>query len=153
MAQVTIREAVEGDLPAVLDIYLRSGIDRGGGYTLEEARVEFARFRQYPSYRLFVAEADGVVAGTYTLLIVNNLAKRGLRPAVAEDVAVLPELQGRGIGKAMMEHALAECRAARCYKLALSSNLRREAAHRFYEGLGFARHGYSFAVVLDEPSA
>jgi len=35
----------------------------------------------------------------------------------------------------MMEHAIAECRKAGCYKLALSSNVKREGAHRFYESL------------------
>ena len=52
----------------------------------------------------------------------------------------------QGVGKAMMEHAREQCRLAGCYKLALSSNLRREAAHRFYEALGFERHGYSFVT-------
>jgi len=33
-----------------------------------------------------------------------------------------------------------------CYKLTLSSNLRREAAHAFYESLGFTKHGYSFLI-------
>jgi GNAT superfamily N-acetyltransferase len=46
----------------------------------------------------------------------------------------------------MMRRAMDECRQAGCYKLALSSNLKREAAHRFYEGLGFEKHGYSFWV-------
>ena len=55
---------------------------------------------------------------------------------------------GRGIGRAMMEHALSEARQAGCYKLALSSHLMRRDAHRFYESLGFERHGYSFAVFL-----
>ena len=36
--------------------------------------------------------------------------------------------------------------AAGCYKMALSSNLKREAAHRFYDSLGFGRHGYSFLI-------
>jgi ribosomal protein S18 acetylase RimI-like enzyme len=70
-----------------------------------------------------------------------------------EDVAVLPRYQGRGIGRAMMRHAMSECRAAGCYKLTLSSNLKREAAHRFYDGLGFERHGYSFRVELEKRSA
>jgi hypothetical protein len=39
---------------------------------------------------------------------------------------------------------------ARLLKLALSSNVRRVYAHRFYETLGFERHGLSFAVFLDE---
>ena len=46
----------------------------------------------------------------------------------------------------MMAHAREQCRAAGCYKLALSSNLCREAAHLFYESLGFERHGYSFVI-------
>ena len=113
---------------------------------MEEAREHFARFRQYPYYRIFVAETGGTIAGTYALMIMDNLAKRGARSGVVEDVAVLPGRQGQGIGRAMMEHARAQCRDAGCYKLSLSSNLNREAAHRFYDSLGFERHGYSFQV-------
>jgi GNAT superfamily N-acetyltransferase len=67
---------------------------------------------------------------------------------VVEDVAVAPSRQGQGIGRAMMAHAIEECRKAGCYKLALSSNVKRAAAHKFYESLGFERHGYSYAVFL-----
>jgi hypothetical protein len=38
------------------------------------------------------------------------------------------------------------------YKLALSSNLRRLDAHRFYDTMGFARHGYSFSIDTTAPS-
>jgi len=55
-------------------------------------------------------------------------------------------MKGQGIGTAMMQFAMEECRKAGCYKLSLSSNLQREAAHRFYEGLGFKKHGFSFVV-------
>ena len=48
----------------------------------------------------------------------------------------------------MMEFAIELCRARRCYKLVLSSNQTREHAHRFYESLGFGRHGYSFHIRL-----
>ena len=146
MSEVEIREAVEGDLVGILHAYTSAGIDGGQSFTLEEAREHFARFRAYPNYRVFVALADGTVAGTYALLILDNLAKRGARAGIVEDVAVLPERQGQGIGRAMMEHARQQCRAAGCYKLALSSNLSREAAHRFYNALGFERHGYSFVI-------
>jgi predicted GNAT family acetyltransferase len=37
-------------------------------------------------------------------------------------------------------------REAGCYKMALSSNVKRAAAHAFYESLGFERHGYSFVI-------
>jgi hypothetical protein len=47
-----------------------------------------------------------------------------------------------------MEHAMNACREFGCYKLTLSSNLKRERAHRFYEGLEFERHGYSFLIEI-----
>jgi GNAT superfamily N-acetyltransferase len=147
MTPVEIREATEADVADLLRAYREAGIDGGLAFTAEEARAQFARFRQYPSYRFFMAHVDGAFAGTYALIILDNLAKRGAKAGVVEDVAVLPAFQGRGVGRAMMEHARAECRAAGCYKMTLSSNIAREGAHAFYDSLGFERHGYSFLVT------
>jgi GNAT superfamily N-acetyltransferase len=148
MANIEIRDAVDGDLAGVLRILADSGIDGGSSFNLEEAREHLARLRAWPNFRLLVALVDGEVAGTYALLIMDKLGKRGTPAGVVEDVAVAPNRQGQGIGRAMMAHALEECRKAGCYKLALSSNVKRESAHRFYESLGFTRHGYSFVTWL-----
>ena len=43
-----------------------------------------------------------------------------------------------------MEAAHNICRSHGCYKMALSSNLRRKDAHQFYEHLGFKQHGVSY---------
>jgi GNAT superfamily N-acetyltransferase len=144
MNKVAIRDANEGDLPAVLRILAESGIDGGESFTLDEAREHFARISQQPGFRLPVATVEGEVVGTYVLQIMDKLGKRGTPAGVVEDVAVLPARQGQSIGRAMMEHAREACREAGCYKLALSSNVRREDAHRFYDSLGFERHGFSF---------
>ena len=56
--------------------------------------------------------------------------------------------QRRGIGEKMIRFALQRCREADCYKLALSSNLKRAGAHAFYESLGFVKQGYSFVADL-----
>jgi hypothetical protein len=50
------------------------------------------------------------------------------------------------VGKEMMRQALRLAGEHGCYKAALSSNLKRERAHAFYDSLGFERHGYSFRV-------
>jgi GNAT superfamily N-acetyltransferase len=146
MPHVEIRDASENDLPAVLRILAESGIDGGQSFTIEEARRHFARIRQRSGFRLFVASVNSEMVGTYTLLIIEKLGKRGTPAGIVEDVAVLPSHQGQGVGRAMMEHARETCRRAGCYKLALSSNLRREDAHRFYDSLGFERHGFSFVT-------
>lgn len=146
MSSIEIRDAEALDMPGVLRVLAESGIDGGHSFTLEEAREHYARIRQWPNFRLLVAVTDGEIAGTYSLLIMDKLGKRGTPAGVVEDVAVLPSRQGQGIGRAMMEHARAECRRAGCYKLALSSNLKRTDAHRFYDSLGFERHGFSFVT-------
>jgi len=48
----------------------------------------------------------------------------------------------------IMQVAMAQCRAAGCRKLRLSTNLRRKDAHAFYEALGFQKHGYSYLIEL-----
>src|SRR5450759_5156453 len=146
MTHVEIRDASEDDLPAVLRILAESGIDGGESFTLEEAREHFASLLQRPGFRLLVAAIDGEIIGTYVLQIMEKLGKRGTPAGLVEDVAVLPSRQGQGIGRSMMEQAREARRRAGCYKLALSSNLRREDAHRFYDSLGFERHGFSFVT-------
>jgi GNAT superfamily N-acetyltransferase len=148
MSDVPIREATEADSPTILRLYSAAKLDDEDHFTVAEASAHLAALKQYPSFRVFVACVDQIVVGTYELLIMDNMAKRGRRSGIVEDVAVDPQYQGRGIGHAMMQHALEQCRRAHCYKLVLSSNLKREDAHRFYDSLGFKRHGYSFQVDL-----
>ncbi|MEQ1660463.1 MAG: GNAT family N-acetyltransferase [Hylemonella sp.] len=147
---VVMRQAQTGDLPAVLDLYAQPGLDDGRVLSEEDAQVLFAEFARYPNYRLFVAcdERGGAIVGSYALLVMHNLAHRGTPSAIAEDVVVAPDRQGQGIGRRMMAHAMEQARQAGCYKLALSSNRKREAAHAFYESLGFAQHGLSFLIEI-----
>lgn len=150
MEDILIREAREQDVARILELYREAGIEAAEeGFTSQEARVHLAWFRQYPSFRVFVAEVQGEVVGTYELLIMDNLAKRGRKSGVVEDVAVSPRFERRGIGRAMMLHAQQECRQAGCYKLVLSSGLKRTGAHDFYHAAGFEKHGYSFRVDVD----
>lgn len=146
--QIVVREAAAEDLQQVLALYAQPEIDDGATMTLEEAEEAFDRMRAYPDYRLYVAEVAGRVVGTFTLAVLHNLSHQGRPSGLVESVAVDPQWQGRGIGAAMLLRAREHCRRRGCYKMALSSNLRRERAHAFYEGLGFELHGYSFQVQV-----
>lgn len=146
---LTIRPATEADLPAVLALYQQPGFGDTEVLSLDEARAVLAEMGRYPRYRLFVGcegGGDGPVRASYALLVMPNLAHRGAPSAIVEDVVVDQAHRGRGLGRQLMAHAVAEAAAAGCYKLALSSNARRTQAHAFYESLGFARHGLSFAI-------
>jgi GNAT superfamily N-acetyltransferase len=98
---------------------------------------------------VLVAERDGTLLGTCTLNLIEHLAHNFARSAILEDVVVDADARGLGIGQALIDKAAERARTLGCYKLALSSNQSREAAHRFYLGRGFKPHGISLALQLD----
>jgi GNAT superfamily N-acetyltransferase len=144
-----IREAVSSDVGAMLRLYELGDRASDEAFTLDEGVEHLVRMQRNPALRVYVACEGNLVVGTYELLVMENMAKRGRRSGVVEDVMVMPEYRGRGVGKAMMQDAMERCRVAGCYKMTLSSNQMREGAHRFYDALGFRRHGVSFHVDLD----
>ena len=146
------RTAEREDAEVLLGLYASLESETARPPTPRQIDRFFARLDRYPDYRVHLVEAeteDGgiVTVGCYSLVIIDNLAHGATPLALVESVVVTPAWRGRGIGRMMMEHARAQARAAGCYKLMLSSNLRRTDAHRFYDGLGFERHGYSFQVT------
>jgi GNAT superfamily N-acetyltransferase len=143
---IHIRQAEHSDVPAVLALYAQIDFNNDAVLSEDAAQKIFAEFSRYPSYRLFVAINTNKVIGSYALLVMHNIAHGGMPSAVVEDVVVASAEQGHGIGRLMMKHAREQAKAAGCYKLALSSNRARHAAHAFYESLGFDQHGLSFVI-------
>ena len=145
---LNIRMADEQALPGVLALYAQDDMD-GNCLELEQAASILEKMNSYPDYGVYVAERDGDIVGTFTLAVLDNLVHKGAKTGIIESVAVRTDLQGQGIGKAMMQYALELCREKQCYKAALSSGVKRTKAHQFYEGLGFTRHGVSFLMTLN----
>ncbi len=142
----TLRKAAEADLPALLALYGQPSFNNGRTVSLEEAEAIFARFARYPDYAVYLAEEDGAIVGTFALMVIDNIAHWGTPTALVENVVVAEGQQGGGIGRRMMREAFALAAAKGAYKVALSSNLRSERAHRFYESLGFEKYGFSFKL-------
>jgi GNAT superfamily N-acetyltransferase len=145
---LTIRDAQIGDLPALLALYQSSGLDGPGNADLARLEQAWQQIQAMPLARVRLAETDERPVGTLTLFILPMLSHQGTPSAVVESVGVAADLQGQGVGRALMQDAVDLAAAAGCYKLALSSNLRRTEAHAFYEKLGFEQHGKSFQIEL-----
>lgn len=144
----SIRIASEADIPALLLLYADTGLDDGIRMDEAAARKLLERIAAYPDYKLFLVIEGAEAVASYALLIMDNIAHNGAPLSIVEQVAVRADKQGQGLGTRMMRHAMERSRALGCYKLALSSNVRFERAHAFYDKLGFQRHGYSFVVDL-----
>ena len=77
---------------------------------------------------------EAEIAGALTLIIYR--VPTGIHARV-EDVVVDEAMRGRGIGEALVRHALNIARDAGADGVALTSNPKREAANRLYQRLGF----------------
>ncbi|MCW7541335.1 GNAT family N-acetyltransferase [Aquabacterium sp. A7-Y] len=145
---VTVRDATVHDVPSLLELYESSGLDQPGDNNPAQAVSHWSELRKAGAQVLIAEDRDGRPLGTLTLFILPLLAHRAAPAALVEDVAVHPSAQGCGLGRRLVHEAMERAQAAGCYKLALSSNERREASHAFYDSLGFQRHGFSFVAAL-----
>ena len=150
---ITVRIAGAADVATLLSLYKLLEVATEPAVPLERALAHFSDLESNPHHRLYVAELGGTVVGTFSLIFVPGLSHSARDSCVVEDVVVAHERQGTGIGKQMMRFAMAACVARHCYKLVLSSHVQRERAHRFYESLGFSKHGYSYLLDLSGGSA
>jgi GNAT superfamily N-acetyltransferase len=111
-------------------------------------RDAFAAIDRDPNQLLAVAERGGRVVGVLQLSFIPGLTRRGMWRGQIEGVRVAASERGGGVGRAMLEWAIAECRKRGGGLVQLTSDERRPDAHSFYEVLGFrATHrGYKLAL-------
>eukprot|EP01113_Clastostelium_recurvatum_P000184 TRINITY_DN1008_c0_g1_i2.p1 TRINITY_DN1008_c0_g1~~TRINITY_DN1008_c0_g1_i2.p1 ORF type:complete len:201 (+),score=50.91 TRINITY_DN1008_c0_g1_i2:126-728(+) len=77
------------------------------------------------------------VAGTLQLTFIPGLSRGGMLRAQIEAVRVRADERGTGLGSLFLQKALDECRKRGAGMAQLTTDKRREDAHRFYEKLGF----------------
>ncbi|TWC43002.1 N-acetylglutamate synthase-like GNAT family acetyltransferase [Pseudomonas sp. SJZ079] len=145
-ASFSVRAACSGDAQALAGLLQQLGDDEPRA----DPTLLALRLSELPHSRVvLVAERDGRLLGTCTVNLIEHLAHNFARSAILEDLVVHADVRGLGIGQRLIASAVERARAWGCYKLALSSNLSREAAHRFYAQQGFKPHGISLALTLD----
>ncbi|MFC3551839.1 GNAT family N-acetyltransferase [Lysobacter cavernae] len=107
-ADIVVRPAVAGDLPAITALYATEV--RDGVATYEYAEPDLVemtrRWRAIvdQGYPYLIAEADGHFAG-YGYLS-SYRTRQGYRWTVEDTVYVAPDLQGRGIGRAVLQRLI-----------------------------------------------
>ena len=146
---VVVRKATAADLPRLVELLGQLAFDPAqeqspGEALIPEYEKAFAAIEADERQQLLVVEDDGRVMGTAAVVFVPNLTHRGQPYAIVENVVVDGAARGQGYGAVLMRHAIDLARTAGCFKVALTSNVRRTEAHRFYERLGFvfSHRGY-----------
>lgn len=87
--------------------------------------------------RIHVARDGGKVVAMASLLYSISTAEGGLA-ATFEDLVVLPGYRGKGLGRALLQHVIAEARKQGVLRLTLLTDRQNERAQALYRKLGFA---------------
>lgn len=152
--RVTVRQATPDDAETLVNLLaeMDDAPTRAEKLDAEGAREIMAKMHAYPYFRAYLVFAGGIAVGTFSMLVFCSLTHEGTQQAVLDAVVIGRTCRGQGIGSAMLDHAVRIAGEAGCYKIALSSNLKRMDAHRFYENFGFTQHGISLAVPVPKPA-
>jgi ribosomal protein S18 acetylase RimI-like enzyme len=96
---------------------------------------------------VLVTEIDGAVIGCLSTSVMRVLH----RPAPVGRISMMvvdEGLRGQGIGAELVRAAEAALAREGCYMVEVTSHNRREAAHRFYERLGYEKTSVRLAKML-----
>ncbi len=86
---------------------------------------------------LIVAEEESTLLGSCYLNIIPNITRDGRPYALIENVVTDSANRNRGIGEALLNHAVELAWKQNCYKVMLMSGRTEEAVHAFYKKCGF----------------
>ncbi len=134
-----IRQARREDVAAIVGMLAddQIGSTRDSTDDLTPYLKAFEQIDADPAQLLIVADDGGEAVGTLQLSIIPGLARKGALRGQIEAVRVRASHRGSGLGGELMRWAIDESRRRGCALVQLTSDVKREDAHRFYERLGF----------------
>ena len=138
---ITFRRARRDDVNAIVELLANDRL----GSTRERLQEPlpssyfeaFEAIDRDPHNTLIVAQQQNRVVGVLQLTLIPGMTYEGGWRAQIEGVRVAVELRGEGVGRALIEHAVAQAREAGCRLVQLTTDKRRAEAVGFYESLGF----------------
>ncbi|HKR96717.1 MAG TPA: GNAT family N-acetyltransferase [Candidatus Angelobacter sp.] len=134
---LSIRKATQADAALMLDFIRRLAEyerEPDAVVATEESLIRDG-FGPQPKYRCLIAEWDGRPAG-FALFHYNYSTWRGQPGLYLEDLFVLVEMRGKGIGKALLQKLAQIALEENCYGLRWMVLEWNTPALKFYESLG-----------------
>jgi ribosomal protein S18 acetylase RimI-like enzyme len=153
MTQLAIRTATAADLPHIVGLLRDDVLGRtreSADGPLAPSYVDaFEAIDADPNNELIVAFMGDRLVATLQLTFTPSLSFQGSWRATVESVRTAADLRGRGIGAALMAHAIVRARERNCGIVQLSTNKTRTDARRFYERLGFTATHEGMKLMLE----
>lgn len=139
----TIRVAEMKDAAALAQLMCELGYET----TISEMQMRMERIASDERYRTFVAVHEGTVCGMIGT-VTNPSYEHNDSSGRILALAVLRMMRRRGIGRALIATAEKDFAERGIRRMALTTRLARQEAHRFYESVGYERNGWRFVKQL-----
>ena len=111
------------------------------------AEERFSVILAQPGMTVLMGFARDIAVATVTTIVVPNLTRGGASYALLENVVTHADHRRRGLGRAVLVHAIELAWQADCYKVLLATGSKRESTLRFYEEAGFERAGKTYFEI------
>ena len=141
---IVLRDAIEADLPAIVEIHNAAIATRISTAQLEPVTVEGRRewFRAHPpaQYPIWVAELDGAIAGWLSFR--EFLPRCAYRGTLEISVFVNEKFRRRGIGRKLLQQAIARGPQLGMHSLVGLIFSHNEPSIALFRAAGFERWGF-----------
>ena len=143
MSALRVRSALEADAAALADLMTQLGYPSDAA----QLRMRLQRAAGHPGIRALVAEQDNRVLGMIGLMLFHAFVQDQPHGYISS-LVVDESARGSGAGSALLAAGEAWFRERGVDKATLTSALRREAAHGFYERRGYEFNGRRYVKSL-----
>jgi ribosomal protein S18 acetylase RimI-like enzyme len=119
------------------------------GYATRASEMEMRMevIRQDSRYTTFVAVLDGMICGMIGTFVHQTYEHNGPGGRILA-LVVATAARGRGVGRALIAAAENDFAQKNVRRITLNTRFERDAAHQFYEKVGYTRTGFRFAKTL-----
>ena len=153
-AEPSFRRATGEDLDAIVRMLandpLGAARESDSKPLPESYRSAFEAITGDRNNELVVACLGEVVVGVLQITFIPYLTYRGGWRALIEGVRVDEGARGSGVGRALLEWAIARARERGCHLVQLTTDKTRSEARAFYEKLGFAATHEGMKLHLEQ---
>jgi ribosomal protein S18 acetylase RimI-like enzyme len=139
--KMIIRKAIEKDLPSIVKLLANDPLGKKRENYQEPLPVSyrkaFSEINADNNNLLMVVEEKDTIIGILQLTFIPYLTYQGGKRALIESVRIDESYRVKGVGKKLIEWAIAKSREQNCHMVQLTTDKTRPEALEFYRKLGF----------------
>ncbi len=145
-----IRSATRADLDAIVELIFDDelGQTRDAPVVDEAYEKAFADIQADARNDMIVGEDDGVIVGCLQITYIPGLGRHGAERSAGGDGPGPLDRRSQGLGRELIVWAIDQAKARGCGLVQLTTDKRRQAAHRFYQRLGFVASHEGMKLTL-----